>query len=384
MRCALTLAVAIGLLATAPVPASAQVQPTVTLSASATTIAFGERVTLSGTVTAATAGTSVEIVDATGGSVATAPTDASGTFNVTIAPEGTTAYRAVVGGASSEPVTVHVRAVVTVRMSPVRLFDSVRVEGRVEPVRPGRVEVMLSRGSRAAVSARVPLDGNGGFRATLEIDAPGSYRARASFSAADLLRGSAVTRADATPLPRVSEGDSGRIVQLLEARLAELRYRLSGASDGRYDDRTADAVVAFHKVQRMDRSSVVTSATWRRLADPIEPRARRGWRGFHIEVDQTRQVLYTVQDGEITNVLHVSTGAGGATHDGTFRVFRKLSGFSPNHLYYPSYFDGLRALHGWTEVPTYPASHGCVRIPYWNATWVFALADLGTPVLIYH
>ncbi|HEX9123799.1 MAG TPA: L,D-transpeptidase, partial [Actinomycetota bacterium] len=80
----------------------------------------------------------------------------------------------------------------------------------------------------------------------------------------------------------------------------------------------------------------------------------------------------------------VSTGANGATHDGAFRVYRKLAGFSPNRLYYPSYFDGLRAVHGWTEVPAYPASHGCVRVPYWNAQWIFGLATLGTPVIVYH
>ena len=130
--------------------------------------------------------------------------------------------------------------------------------------------------------------------------------------------------------------------------------------DGRYDSRTADAVVAFHKVQRMDRSFTVNEATWRRLADPIKPHARNDWSGFHFEVDQTKQVLYTVEDGDVTNVLHVSTGAGGTTRDGVPRR-GKTAGFSPNHLYYPSYFDGYRALHGWTEVPTYAASHGCVR-----------------------
>jgi lipoprotein-anchoring transpeptidase ErfK/SrfK len=65
-------------------------------------------------------------------------------------------------------------------------------------------------------------------------------------------------------------------------------------------------------------------------------------------------------------------------------VFRKLAGHSENRLYYPSYFDGLRALHGWTEVPTYAASHGCVRIPYWNAIWTYRQAEYGTPVVVYH
>jgi len=128
----------------------------------------------------------------------------------------------------------------------------------------------------------------------------------------------------------------------------------------------------------------VDEATWRRLADPLLPHAKKDWSGFHFEVDQTKQVLYTVDDGEVSNVLHVSTGAGGTTHDGSFRVVSKIAGFSEHRLYYPSFFDGERALHGWPEIPTYAASHGCVRIPYWNAKWVYARADYGVRVVIYH
>jgi hypothetical protein len=376
---ALTVTVAI-LLAT---PASAQTTPT--LSADAAKIDFGHAVTLSGTTPGAPAGTTVEIKNGAGASIASPTTDAAGAFSAEIHPQGTDTYVAVVGDASSEPVTVEVRAVLSARMTPVRLFDRVVIRGTVGPVRPGSpVDVVLTRSGRTVDTRRVTMGSAGGFRARFTIPEPGTYRAKASFSAPDLLKGSARSHADATPLPRLSSGSSGRFVRLLEARLVDLDYRLVDTKDGRYDVRTADAVVAFHKVQRMERSFVVSEATWRRLADPIKPRAHHDWSGFHFEVDQTKQVLYTVEDGHITNVLHVSTGAGGATHDGRFRVWGKTAGFSPNHLYYPSYFDGYRALHGWTEVPTYAASHGCVRIPYWNAQWVYGLADYGTRVVIYH
>jgi peptidoglycan hydrolase-like protein with peptidoglycan-binding domain len=225
----------------------------------------------------------------------------------------------------------------------------------------------------------------GAFEISFPVTTPGTYRARASFDPPDLMRGTDVTAPDPTPLPTLRTGSRGRLVGALERRLAELGYRLLGANDGVYDFRTADAVIAFHKVQGMSRVSSVGAATWRALADPRRPRPREGGRGFHLEVDQTRQVLYTVQDGEVTNILHVSTGkASTPTRDGAFQVARKIAGFSPGRLYYPSYFDGNRALHGWTEVPTYPASHGCVRIPYWNAIWVYGLAEYGTRVVVYH
>ncbi|MEX0743747.1 MAG: L,D-transpeptidase family protein [Actinomycetota bacterium] len=369
-----------------PTAASAQTEPeTVTLEASASTLTIGDDVRLSGEIAPATGGQTVEIRDERDDVVGSATTGAAGAFSVTIAPEGTRTYRAFWNTAVSEPVTVRVRAVVTVRMSGVRLFDEVVVRGTVQPARPGRrVEVALMVGGRVRQTQRVAMGSAGGFTATFRAMQVGTYRARASFSSLDLLRGSAVSESGTPPLPSLRSGSNGPFVELLERRLVELHYRLAGAKDGKFDFRTADAVVAFHKVQRMARVFSVSAATWRALADPLLARARHDWRGFHFEVDQTRQVLLTVEDGEVTNVLHVSTGAGGATRDGSFRVFRKIAGYSGHRLYYPSYFDGLRALHGWPEVPTYAASHGCVRIPYWNAIWVHGLADYGTRVVIYH
>lgn len=386
MRRASALAMLLASVLLAAHPAGAQTAPTLTLSASADAIAYGDSVTLEGTSSIASAGLTIEIVDATGSVIVGATTDASGAFGATITPERTDTYRARMADATSADVTVDVRAVLSVRMSPVRLFDTVTVRGTVAPVAKDdeRVEVTITLGGRDVGVRMVRTTATGAFDATFRIDEVGTYRARASFEAEDLLRGKATSAADRTPLPRLASGDGGVFVELLEQRLIELHYRLAGAKDGRFDARTADAVVAFHKVHGMERVFVVREATWRRLAQPRSPNPRHTWKDFHFEVDQTRQVLYTVEQGRVTNILHISTGAGGATRDGIYRVHRKLAGFSPNHLYYPSYFDGLRALHGWTDVPTYAASHGCVRIPYWNARWVFALASYGTRVVIYH
>jgi lipoprotein-anchoring transpeptidase ErfK/SrfK len=83
-------------------------------------------------------------------------------------------------------------------------------------------------------------------------------------------------------------------------------------------------------------------------------------------------------------VLHTSTGANGYTHDGLYRFFRQIDGYSGGRLYYPSYFDGRRAIHGWPEVPTYPASHGCARIPMWAAEWMNGRIRIGMRVAVYH
>jgi lipoprotein-anchoring transpeptidase ErfK/SrfK len=143
-------------------------------------------------------------------------------------------------------------------------------------------------------------------------------------------------------------------------------------------------MIAFNKVQGRTRSGSVVADTWRALASPRRPRPRVRWPRNHIEINQTRQVVMFVRKGRVKWILHTSTGLNGATHDGVYRVHRKIAGYSGGRLYYPSYFDGLRAIHGWPEVPTYPASHGCARVPMWAATWAHGKAPMGMQVRVYH
>ena len=357
----------------------------VTLDASAPIVTFGHDVHLTGAVDPAASGESVEIRDAADAMITSATTDATGAFDVSVTPQATTTYHAHWQGLDSATVTVKVRAVVRVKLAAVRLFDTVRVTGHVTPVRAGEdVTVSLLHGGRAIVTRTPAQRATGRFSARFPVPLAGTYRARAVFSAADLARGVDQSGPRSTPLPTLSQGDRGEFVKLLKQRLRTLRYHVPGA-DGGFDARTGDAVLAFRKVQRMDRNFVVTPTLWRALASPKRLHPHGGRRGFHIEVDQSKQVLFTVDRGVVTAILHVSTGKPSTpTHDGTFHVQRKLAGYSPHLLYYPSYFDGNRAIHGWPDVPTYNASHGCVRVPMWAARWIYGLADLGTKVLIYH
>ncbi len=367
-----------------PEPAAAQTPTSVTLSASASSVAYGDPVTLSGATDPATVGASVEIRDEAGGALTTASTGAAGAFSVELVLERTTELRAVWETATSEPVLVGVGVVVSVRLSGVRLFGTASAGGTVAPALSGmRVAISLIHGGRVVATRHPEITSGGRFRAGFPIEDVGGYRVRASYADAEHLRGTASDGPLAPPLPSLGEGSRTPFVRLLERRLVDLHYRLVGV-DVRYDFRTADAVLAFRKVQGLRRVFTVDATVWRAMADPLVLRPRSDSGGFHIEVDLTRQVLSTVDDGEVTNIIHVSTGKPSTpTRDGTFRVSRKIAGFSPNHLYYPSYFDGSRAIHGWPDVPTYAASHGCVRVPYWDARWIYGLARIGTRVFVH-
>jgi hypothetical protein len=358
----------------------------VTLEASASEVASGHAVTLSGEIDPPSGGESVEIRDGGGHLVASLTTGSAGGFHTDVTPDATTTYHAEWSGLDSPDVTVGVRASVTgLSLTNVLLFATARVHGTISPARPGdQVTVQLIRKGRIAATRQPEMGAAGGFTATFPIRDVGTYRVRVRFDAGDLLPGVRTTNPRTTPTPALHEGARSSFVVLLERRLRDLHYHLPPA-DRHFDFRTSDAVMAFRKVQRMPRNHSVTDAVWRALASPkrIDPRSEAD--GLHIEIDQTRQVLYTVEDGEVRAIIHTSTGKPSTpTYDGTFHVTRKIAGYSPHQLYYPSYFDGTRAIHGWPDVPSYAASHGCSRVPYWTARWIFGLATLGTTVIVYH
>lgn len=384
MGVAVATALGIGL---ALAPAMPALAATLSLFASRTTIDFGQTITLSGGVSPAPpAGTTVEIVDADAPAIvlAGAQTDAGGAFAVDLAPQRNVRVAARVGPDQSPPIQLLVRPRLTAHLTGVQLFATAVVTGRLEPDHPGgAVKVTLLRGDTVAGQADASVSG-ADYAAEFEIVKPGRYRAQVTFDDADHEPAEAHTEARRvkTP-PALHHGSNGRWVLILEERLQDLHYRVPRPNRG-FDHRTGDAVLAFHKVQGMRRVEGVTASTWKRLADPRRPKPRSKSQKVHVEIDQTKQVLYVVRKGEIDEIVHTSTGAGGATRDGVFHIHRKIAGFSPNRLYYPSYFDGTRAVHGWPQVPTYPASHGCSRVPYWTAKFLFGIMGYGMEVRVYH
>jgi lipoprotein-anchoring transpeptidase ErfK/SrfK len=178
--------------------------------------------------------------------------------------------------------------------------------------------------------------------------------------------------------PDLGPGDTGPSVLALEQRLAALHYAVQ--VNGQYGDDDTEAVYAFQKVEGLPRTGLVDAALWRRLLVAQTPAAR--YPGNHVEIDKTRQVLFVVRDGKVALIVATSTGATGNTPLGEWHVYRKVAGYDWV-LYYPSYFLRGFAVHGYPDVPPYPASHGCSRIPMWIATTVYGLMPEGSIVYVY-
>ena len=373
-----------GTVAPTPTPTPPPQTGVITLRASRSVLTYRQSVTLSGSIDPAMEGETISIVDEDGRTRATATTDRRGRYSVKMHPSANTTLTARWLLAISRPVGIKVRPIVNVHLGRVLLFGRTPVSGRVAPRHSNDpITVKLLRNGKVVRTQRVRLNRRSQFKTTFSIKKPGRYRSRAVFDDADHIAGIDRTVTRSTALPSLSIGSDGAYVARLERRLVELGYHLEGV-DSSYDRRTYDAIIAFNKVQGRSRVGSVSESTWRALAEPKIPRPRYKNPNFHIEVDQTKQVLYVVKDNRITDILHVSTGAGGATRNGTFTFHREVNGYSGGGLYYPTYFDGLRAIHGWPEVPTYNASHGCVRVPMWAAKWAFDLVELGDKIRIYY
>jgi lipoprotein-anchoring transpeptidase ErfK/SrfK len=52
-------------------------------------------------------------------------------------------------------------------------------------------------------------------------------------------------------------------------------------------------------------------------------------------------------------------------------------------MYYSVYFHGGYATHGYHSVPTYNASHGCVRNPIPDSKFIYNWIHLGESIWVY-
>jgi lipoprotein-anchoring transpeptidase ErfK/SrfK len=187
--------------------------------------------------------------------------------------------------------------------------------------------------------------------------------------------------------PNLSIGTTSKTVSDLARQLAALHYAVPGFGSAFGED-FQESVYAFQKVQGLERTGAVDAMFWTRLGQPRIPQARYLQPGIHIEVDKTHQVLYLVRNGQIALISPASTAgiAGYYTPEGRFAIYRKVTGWDRSPLgvlWNPMYFVGGYAIHGGDPVPSYPASHGCVRVPDFVISRLFYSEPYGETVYVY-
>ena len=264
----------------------------------------------------------------------------------------------------------------------------IAVTGTITPFVAGeQVTVVLYRGKRVASRKRAATQqsGNAGaFSTSFPVRRSGSYAVRAYHSAtAAQQKGTTKKVAFRAFQGKAGGGSHGAKVRMLQRSLARMGYVTPRG--GRFDGATARAVLAYRKVNGMGRSSFASKSVFlKALKGRGTFRLRYPRSGKHVEFDWSRQVLVLASGGRARRIYHASSGKPSTpTVFGTFRFYRKQPGTNSHGMVFSSYFIGGYAIHGYASVPTYPASHGCIRVPIPNAVGIYRWIGLGNTIFVY-
>ena len=227
------------------------------------------------------------------------------------------------------------------------------------------------------------------------------------------------------------KGMYGNEVKALQQRLTDLHFA-PGPVDGQFGSGTQQAVWAYKKLvggmsyldlARSGDATSVSNDLWQQMQDPItiQPRRPQGAGSIHVEIYLPLQVLVVFTDDQPTLIAHISSGqldeagqpkqwcevvkydtdangeplkepkvsdecAYAKTPGGVFKVRRRYEGNRVGPLggmYNPLYFNYGIAIHGAKNVPTEPASHGCVRINMDIAEYFPSLVPNGSRVFVW-
>lgn len=290
------------------------------------------------------------------------------------------------------PASANMNLSVTGAKGGVKVNRHANIVGSITPFVPGQtVDIKLERSGkliRKVEDANITQvgssdEGRFSMRSPRLVE-PGNYRAFADKEATPEQEGAtAVSRTFKIDYPKLGKGRRGPEVALFNDLLDKQGYYTSNGR--KYTDRTARAVMAFRKVNRMARRFGATPGIFRKLADGKGAmKLKYPGKGRHVEVDISRQVMVLADNRKVQHIFHVSTGAASTPSDrGTFRFYRKDPGFNSIGMYYSVYYNGGEATHGYKSVPPYNASHGCIRNPIPNSVFIYNWIRLGDQMIVY-
>lgn len=209
------------------------------------------------------------------------------------------------------------------------------------------------------------------------------------------------------PIPggSMGPGASGDIVKAYQQRFIDVHFD-PGAVDGKYGGAMTYAVEALQKVMGFPRTGRIGPGEAAALAnfkypEPLQPTGEAN----RTEIDITKQVITLYEHYQVRLITTTSSGSGNRycyntprvnptrrvcedanTPSGRFTYTRYVNGWDKSplgQLYNPFYYNGGIAVHGYQDVPTTPASHGCTRIPMHIAEYFHTLVHIGDPVYVF-
>ncbi|HET8593301.1 MAG TPA: L,D-transpeptidase family protein [Solirubrobacterales bacterium] len=256
------------------------------------------------------------------------------------------------------------------------LLDRVKATGVVPGFAGEQVTIKVSASGREVEGGKVTPAGDGRFSFRFAIDACCAYEVTATAAG----RTSHARRFRVRVPRRLGKGPVTRLYN--DALRAQGYY--VGHAGSRFGIGSRLGTLAFRKVNGMGRRTGYLPAIFRKLLRGEGAFQPRFSDGHHVEADLSRQVMALVEADRPVATFHISSGTGATpTVRGNFRFYMKQPGYNSKRMYYSVYFIGGYATHGYNPVPTYPASHGCLRNPIPFARYIYNWIDIGDPMHVY-
>src|SRR5271165_6269985 len=292
-----------------------------------------------------------------------------------VSPQAPSSPSAVAPATPATPVggRIVVRGTVTPYVAGQTVRLSVYREGRKVEVRT--VSVLAGRSASAA----------GQFLFGFQSRLPGLVQVRAAhYATAQQAAFSGRAPGVRFVNPNIGPGAEGQSVRLLQSELDVLHY--SVPLSGVFEEGTGRALVAYRKMTGLERVPAAGRVVFELLergAGSFHVRYRQD--GRHVEADLTKQVLAEIEPGgRVAAIYTMSSGKPSTpTVIGHFQVYLKTPGVNSEGMVDSNYFIRGYAIHGYDEVPTYAASHGCLRVPIPDAPAIYAWVRTGTSVDVY-
>jgi L,D-transpeptidase catalytic domain len=270
-----------------------------------------------------------------------------------------------------------------------QILSKLPIKGTITPFVPGQtVQVLFFRNGHQVGSERVDVHGsgqNGTFSTDFKVRRDGRYAVQAVHEAtAEQSGGASERKKFKVRFPSLHPGSCGAVVEAFKKNLRKEGYVPSG---GRcFRDKDSRAVLAYRKVNGNAHNTHAGSGI---VKDVFSGHGAYHLKfpnaGKHAEVSIEKQVLVLAVGDRPVQTYGVSTGKSSTpTVRGHFQFYLRQPGFNSEGMYFSTYFHGGYAVHGYASVPpTYPASHGCVRVPIPDAFHIYNSIDLGEDIFVY-
>lgn len=265
------------------------------------------------------------------------------------------------------------------------LGDRAKAVAQLSPKMRGEpIRFTLKRGSRVIARRTIAAGKRGRASWKVRPVRPGAYRIFAQHRrSARISSATDTSESFGIRYSSLGQGNYGRDVALLNRKLRKLGFATGGGRS--FSSQTARAVLAYRKANGLPRTQAATRGIVKRLMrGKGRVKLRYPKAGRHVEADLSRQILILANRGKAVEVYHTSSGTSATpTILGHYRFYLRQPGYNSKSMYYSTYFIRGYAIHGYDPVPTYPASHGCLRVPISDAIHIYNWVDIGMSIYVY-